>query len=81
MAVHLSPECPGDVFSAVHDLSALIIQTQHGLTLRYEGLLLHSRLSTQRSGYIMKISHLIALVGGKGYVSFCQGRIFPQTCL
>lgn len=81
MAVHLGPECPGDVFRAVHDLSALIVQAQHRLTLRNEGLLLHTRLGTQRPGYVVQIPHLVPLVCGKGCFPFCQGRIFPQARL
>ena len=46
-----------------------------------EGLLLHPRLRSQRSGYIVEIPYLIPLVGGEGYVPFCKGRIFLQTRL
>ena len=77
----LGTEGSSDIHGTVHHLPALIVQTQHRLTLRNEGLLLHPRLRSQRPSYIMEVPHLIALVGGKGYVSFCQGRIFPQTCL
>ena len=70
MAVHLGPECPGDVFRAVHDLPTLIVQTQHRRTLRKKGLLLHTRLGAQRSGYIVQVPHFIPLVGGEGYVPF-----------
>lgn len=77
----LGTEGSSDIHGTVHHLPTLIVQTQDRFTLRNEGLLLHPRLRSQRSGYIMKISYLIALVGGKGYVSFCQRRIFPQTCL
>ena len=76
MAVHLSPECPGDVIRAVHNLSPLIVQTQHRRTLRKKGLLLHPRLSAQRSGYIVQVPHLIPLVGGEGCFPLYQGQIF-----
>ena len=77
----LGTEGAGAIHRAIHHLSTLIVQTQHRRTLRNKGLLLHSRLSTQRSGYIVQVPHLIPLVGGKGYVPFCQGLIFPQTRL
>ena len=77
----LGTEGSGDIYRTVHHLSTLIVQTQHRRTLRKKGLLLHSRLSAQRPGYIMEIPHLIPLVGGEGNISFFQGHIFPQTCL
>ena len=67
----LGTESSGDIHGTVHHLPALVVQTQDRLTLRNEGLLLHSRLSAQRPGYLMKIPHLIPLVSSKGYVSFC----------
>ena len=81
MPTFLGTKGAGDIHRAIHHLPALIVQTQHRRTLRNEGLLLHSRLSTQRSGYIMEIPHLIPLVGGEGCFPFCQGHIFPQTRL
>ena len=81
MTVHLCPECSGDILCAVHNLSALIVQAQDRLALRDESLLLHTRLSAQRSGYIVQVPHFIPLVGSEGYVPFCQGHILPQTCL
>ena len=77
----LGTEGSGDIHRAVHHLPALIVQTQHRRTLRNKGLLLHTRLSAQRSGYIVQVPHLIPLVGGEGNISFFQGHIFPQTCL
>ena len=77
----LGTEGSGDIHGTVHHLPALIVQTQHRLTFRNERLLLHIRLGTQRPGQIVKITHLIPLVGGEGYVPFCKGRIFLQTRL
>ena len=77
----LSAKGAGDIHRAIHHLSTLIVQTQHRRTLRNKGLLLHSRLSAQRSGYIVQVPHLIALVGSEGYISFFQGHIFPHTRL
>ena len=81
MPTLLGTEGSGDIHGTVHHLPALIVQTQYRRTLRNKGLLLHTRLSTQRSGYIVQVPHLIPLVGGKGYVPFCKGLIFPQTRL
>ena len=77
----LSAKGAGDIHRAIHHLPALIVQTQHRRTLRKKGLLLHTRLSAQRSGYIVQVPHLIPLVSCKGYVPFCKGRIFLQTRL
>ena len=77
----LGTEGSGDIHGTVHHLPALIVQTQHRRTFRNEGLLLHPRLRSQRSGYIMKISYFIPLVCGKSCFSFFQGHIFPQTRL
>jgi hypothetical protein len=77
----LSAKGAGDIHRAIHHLPALIVQTQDRLALRDESLLLHTRLSAQRSGYIVQVPHFIPLVGGEGYVPFCQGHILPQTCL
>ena len=72
----LSAKGAGDIHRAVHHLPALIVQTQHRRTLRKKGLLLHTRLSAQRSGYIVQVPHLIALVGGEGCFPLYQGQIF-----
>ena len=71
MSPLLGTEGSGDIYRTVHHLSTLIVQAKHRRTLRKKGLLLHTRLGAQRSGYIMKIPHLIPLVSCKGYVSFC----------
>ena len=81
MSPLLGTEGSGDIYRTVHHLSTLIVQTQHRRTLRNKGLLLHTRLGAQRSGYIVQVPHFIPLVGGKGYVPFCKGRIFLQTRL
>ena len=81
MSPLLGTEGSGDIYRTVHHLPALIVQTQHRRTLRKKGLLLHTRLSAQRSGYIVQVPHLIALVGSEGYISFFQGHIFPHTRL
>ena len=77
----LGTEGAGDIHRAIHHLPTLIVQAQHRRTLRNKGLLLHTRLSAQRSGYIVQVPHLIPLVGGEGCFPFCQGSIFPQTRL
>ena len=72
----LGTEGSGDIHGAIHHLPALIVQTPHRRTLRNEGLLLHSRLSAQRPGYIVQVPHLIPRVGGEGCFPFYQGQIF-----
>ena len=77
----LGTEGSGDIHGAIHHLPALIVQAQHRRALRNKGLLLHTRLSAQRSGYIVQVPHLTALVGSEGYISLFQGHIFPHTRL
>ena len=81
MPTFLGTKGAGDIHRAIHHLSTLIVQAKDRLTLRNEGLLLHPRLGAQHSGYIVQIPHLIPLVDGEGYISFCQGRVFPHTRL
>lgn len=73
VTVHLCPKRSSNIFGAIHDLSALIIQAQYWFALRNEGLLLHTRLGAQRPGYIVQVPHLIPLVGGKGCFPSRQG--------
>ena len=91
----LRPQRPGNILAALHDLPALIVDTEDaGHTVsagaafqrgRYvllisngsgtrasssrkssdKGLLFQPRLSLQRACYIMQVTHLVPLVGGK----------------
>ena len=60
---------------------AALLEGCSGGKTGYKGLLLHPRLRSQRSGYIVEIPYLIPLVGGESCLSFCQGRVIPQTRL
>lgn len=89
VAVHLRPEGSGDVFRAVHDLSALVIQAQNTwsflpCTAGNKRLLLHSWACSQSASHIVQIPDFIPLIGSKrSRMESCRwftGTV-PQPCL
>ena len=66
MLIHLRPEGASDIFRTGHELTALIIQAENiRIPNSYKSLLLHSRLGTQSTCYIVQIPDLIPLVSSK----------------
>lgn len=79
MPSHTGAQRGRHILGDIHPFATLIVQTEQRLC--HKGLLLHSRLRAQGSGYIMEIPHFVTLVGGKsnGCFFFCLDISVPAA--